>query len=116
LEAVIIVEGKNDYKRLRRLLKPEIQVICTYGTPSQSRMEKIKKQVAHRLVFIFTDHDTSGKKIRALLSDEFPDAAQLYTKKGYAGVEGTPEEHIISQLEKQELHAYIIYPLPDENF
>ena len=69
--------------------------------------------MGHLPVYIFTDNDASGKKIRYLLRDTFPDAEQLYTRKGYAGVEGTPEEYLIQQLEKAGLDAYIIYPAPN---
>jgi toprim domain protein len=44
------------------------------------------------------------------LRDAFPDAEQIYTRKGYAGVEGTPDEYIIQQLEKAGLDEYIRYP------
>jgi toprim domain protein len=107
---VIIVEGKNDRNRLRRIVSEEIEIICTYGTPGTERLEQLKKQVGERDVFIFTDNDPSGKKIRARLRDAFPDAEQLYTKKGYAGVEGTPEDYMIRQLEKVGLEEYIRIP------
>ena len=45
------------------------------------------------------DNDSSGKKIRGALRDIFPDAEQIYTRRGYAGVEGTPDEYLIAQLE-----------------
>lgn len=107
---VIIVEGKNDRSRLRRIVKEDIDIICTYGTPGPERLEQLKTQVGERQVYIFTDNDPSGKKIRARLCDAFPDAEQLYTKKGYAGVEGTPDEYVIRQLEKAGLEEYILYP------
>lgn len=63
-----------------------------------------------RDVYIFTDNDSSGKKIRGILRDTFPDAEQIYTRRGYAGVEGTPDEYLIQQLEKAGLEEYILYP------
>ncbi|MNJ81692.1 hypothetical protein D3C77_806180 [compost metagenome] len=47
-----------------------------------------------------------------MLRDAFPDAIQMYTRRGYAGVEGTPDEYVIAQLEKAGLEDYIIYPPP----
>jgi len=35
---------------------------------------------------------------------------QIYTRRGYAGVEGTPDEYIIQQLEKAGLEEYVIAP------
>ncbi len=107
---VIIVEGKNDRGRLRKLLAKDVPILCTYGTPGTERIEQLKKKIGSRHVYLLTDNDASGKKIRAILREAFPDAEQIYTKKGYAGVEGTPEEYMIKQLEKAGLEEYILYP------
>lgn len=113
MEEVIIVEGKNDRQRLREIVQG-IDIFCTFGTPSQQTIEILKDTVGDRHVFIFTDHDSSGKRIRAMLRDAFPDSDQLYTKKGYAGVEGTPVEHIVHQMEKNDLHEYLRAPYLSE--
>lgn len=109
----IIVEGKNDRSRLRRILREEVSVLCTYGTPGTEQLELLKRQAADKQVYVFTDNDAPGKKIRALLGDAFPDAEHIYTRRGYAGVEGTPEEYLIQQLEKAGLEEYIAYPPPE---
>ncbi|MFC0211220.1 toprim domain-containing protein [Paenibacillus chartarius] len=113
MSIVIIVEGKNDRSRLRRLLNSEIEVLCTFGTPNNAAIESLRHRVGDREVFLFTDNDSSGKRIRGMLRDAFPDAEHIYTRKGYAGVEGTPEEYLIQQLEKAGLEAFIVYPAPD---
>lgn len=109
----IIVEGKNDKSRLRRLLSDQILILCTFGSLNTDKLESLKKKVGDREVYLFTDNDASGKKIRGILRDAFPDAEQIYTRRGYAGVEGTPDEYIIQQLEKAGLEEYIVYPEPD---
>jgi toprim domain protein len=109
----IIVEGKNDRSRLRRLLTNDILILCTFGSLNTERLELLKKQSEHTEIYLFTDNDASGKKIRGILRDAFPDALHIYTRKGYAGVEGTPDEYLILQLEKAGLEEYIIYPLPN---
>ncbi len=113
MSIAIIVEGKNDKSRIKRLLTDEIAVYCTFGTPGTDTLEMLKKKIGQRHVFVFTDNDSSGKRIRGILRDVFPDAEQMYTRKGYAGVEGTPEEYLIQQLEKAGLEEYIVYPSPD---
>jgi len=113
MDFVIIVEGKNDRSRLARLLASDVPILCTFGTPGPKQLQQIIKKVGDRAVYIYTDNDASGKRIRAMLSELFPDAEQLYTKAGYAGVEGTPDEHLIRQLEKAGLEEYIVYPEPD---
>ena len=116
MSITIIVEGKNDKSRLKRLVDDSVLILCTDGTPSSLTLDELKKKVGNNHVFIFTDNDASGKKIRSLLRDTFPDAEQMYTRRGYAGVEGTPEDYIIQQLEKAGLEEYIIYPAPDPAF
>nr|WP_036630706.1 toprim domain-containing protein [Paenibacillus sp. A9] len=108
----IIVEGKNDRSKLRRLLQPEVEILCTFGTLNSQKLEKLRKQVGQDEVYLFMDNDPSGRKIRAVLSDTFPDATHMYTRRGYAGVEGTPDEYVVAQLEKAGLDEYIIDPGP----
>ena len=106
----IIVEGKNDRRKLRKLLSNEVIVTCTHGTPSAKRIEELKEETRGRHIFIFTDNDASGRKIRGILREIFPEAEQIYTKKGFFGVEGTPDDYLIQQLEKAGLEPYIRYP------
>ncbi|MCC3374673.1 DNA primase [Cohnella sp. REN36] len=112
MEIAIIVEGKNDKSRLSRVLSPDVPIYCTFGTLNTNRIEMLRKSVGDRQVYLFMDHDASGRRIRGVLGDVFPDAEHLYTRRGYAGVEGTPEEYLIQQLEKAGLEAYIVYPDP----
>ncbi|MEF2968491.1 toprim domain-containing protein [Paenibacillus sp. M1] len=106
----IIVEGKNDRSKLRRLISEEVRIHCTFGTLNTLKLEDLRKRVRDDEVFLFLDNDPSGKRIRGVLRDAFPDAEQIYTRRGYAGVEGTPDEYVIAQLEKAGLEEYILYP------
>ncbi|MFD1956224.1 toprim domain-containing protein [Paenibacillus thailandensis] len=112
-QIAIIVEGKNDKSKLRRVLSEAVPVYCTFGTPGTDRIEKLRKQVGAADVFLFMDNDASGKRIRGILRDVFPDAEHIYTRRGYPGVENTPEEYLIEQLEKAGLEAYILYDNKD---
>lgn len=115
MSITIIVEGKNDRSKLRRLLKPDITILCTFGTLNAIKLESLRKKVKDDEVFLFTDNDSSGKKIRGVLRDSFPDAQHMYTRRGYAGVEGTPVEYLIAQLEKAALHEFIDYSSVPDN-
>ncbi|WP_219839244.1 toprim domain-containing protein [Paenibacillus sp. R14(2021)] len=110
MDIALIVEGKNDRSRLRRVLAEEVPVLCTYGTPGTLQVEKLRRQVGDKQVYIFTDNDASGRRIRGILRDAFPDAEHIHTRRGYPGVEKTPEDYLIEQLEKAGLEAYILYP------
>ncbi|OUM94012.1 MAG: DNA primase [Thermobacillus sp. ZCTH02-B1] len=114
MDIVIIVEGKNDRARLRRLLSGEVDILCTFGTPGPEQIDQLIRQVGNRELYIFTDNDASGRRIRGILRDAFPDAGHIYTRKGYPGVENTPDEYLIQQLEKAGLEDYIIRPEDDE--
>jgi toprim domain protein len=113
VDIVIIVEGKNDRARLRRLLSGEVDILCTFGTPGPDQIDQLVRQVGNRELYIFTDNDASGRRIRGILRDAFPDAGHIYTRKGYPGVENTPDEYLIQQLEKAGLEDYIIRPEDD---
>ncbi|WP_424766409.1 toprim domain-containing protein [Paenibacillus sp. sgz302251] len=110
MDIAIIVEGKNDKSRLKRVLADSVPIYCTFGTPGSEQLQKLVKQVGHSQVYIFTDNDASGKRIRFLLRETFPDAEHIYTRRGYSGVEHTPEEYLIEQLEKAGLDEHILYP------
>lgn len=114
MEIVIIVEGKNDRARLKRLLTSEVDILCTFGTPGSDQIDRLVRAVGDRELYIFTDNDASGRRIRGILRDAFPDAGHIYTRKGYPGVENTPDEYLIQQLEKAGLEEYIIRPESDE--
>ncbi|MFD0960399.1 toprim domain-containing protein [Paenibacillus chungangensis] len=108
-DPIIIVEGKNDRSKLQRVLLSDVPVLCTHGTPGTRQLEKLRIQVRDRQAFIFTDNDASGRRIRGLLRDVFPDAEHIYTRKGFPGVEHTPEAYLIQQLEKAGLEEHIRY-------
>lgn len=109
MKPVIIVEGKNDRAKLELLLDTAmIDIACTFGTPGTNKLEQLKDDFSDRLVYIFTDNDTRGKKIRALLRDAFPDAEHIHTNKGYAGVEGTPNDYLLERLVKAGLEDYLL--------
>lgn len=109
MKPVIIVEGKNDRSKLAGLLSPDdIEICCTYGTPGEDRLQQLKEHIGDRPVYIWTDNDRRGRKIRALLSDAFPDAEHLHTNKGYAGVEGTPRDYLLERLVKAGLEHCVL--------
>lgn len=95
---VIIVEGKNDRRRLRRLLPDSIPIALTYGIPNEARLQWLRRLVGDAHVYIFTDADATGRRIRKILREAFPDAEDLYTKTSYQGVEATPLDFLAHRL------------------
>lgn len=111
VKPAIIVEGKNDRRKLSTLLRTDlIDILCTFGTPGEDRLAALQEAIGDRQVYIWTDNDRRGKKIRALLRDAFPDAEHLHTSKGFAGVEGTPDDYLTERIIKAGLEHYLANP------
>ena len=107
MNPVIVVEGKNDRRKLEKVLVPGIPILCTYGIPSSDRLERLKKKIGMAPLYIFVDNDAAGRRIRGVLADAFPDAEHIYTRRGYDGVEGTPLDYLVQQLAKAGLEDWI---------
>ncbi|WP_370640481.1 toprim domain-containing protein [Salipaludibacillus sp. CUR1] len=90
LDKVLIVEGKNDRKRVEQVLDEPVEIICTYGTLSEEKLETLIYPIEDLDVYILVDADDPGKKLRRQLKRELPNAIHLYTEKGYRQVETTP--------------------------
>lgn len=97
---LIIVEGKNDCRRLRRVVPEDVYIVSTYGIPSQERLERLRHEARHRTVIVMTDADKAGRRIRRLLKDAFPDALDVHTEPGYNGVEHTPLDYLEERLRR----------------
>lgn len=88
---VIIVEGKTDKERLLKILAEPVTILCTYGTYRSERGEELLLQAQDAdEIYLFTDEDFSGKKLRAHLMEDFPRAIHLHTQKMYGEVANTP--------------------------
>jgi toprim domain protein len=98
LAPLIIVEGANDRRQLRKLLPESVPIALTYGIPSPERLQVLRRLARHRAVVILTDADATGRRIRGILAEAFPDAIHLHTKRGYNGVEHTPLDFLESRM------------------
>lgn len=96
----IIVEGKTDRDRILGLLDEEVDVICTYGTISVDKLEKLIDEEEYDEVFVLVDADEAGQKLRRSIKHEFPNVRHLYTKKKYREVATTPIEELVKILHK----------------
>lgn len=100
-ERTIIVEGKTDKERLRLILAEPVLIICTNGSYSTHKAEELLTRIPESSeVYIFTDEDQSGLKLRGQLREDFPDAIHLRTKKTYAQVAHTPLQELAEILIK----------------
>ncbi len=108
IKEVIVVEGKDDTKRIQRAV--DADTIETRGSaiPDET-LDLIKKVAETRGIIVFTNPDFSGEKIRKTISAEVPNAKHAFiTKKqgvpnrsdGSLGVEHASIESIREALSK----------------
>lgn len=108
IEEIIVVEGKDDTRRLQEVL--DVDTIETIGSAIN---DEILDQISHaqetRGVMVFTDPDFSGEKIRKTIMEVVPDAKHAFLSRGQAapsrskgslGVEHASDEAILEALRK----------------
>lgn len=98
LDKVIIVEGRSDKRKVASVLDEEVEIRCTNGTISITKLDELVDELIGREVYILFDADESGEKLRKQFRRELPEASHLYIEKMYKEVEDTPEHHIASVL------------------
>ncbi|MGJ9383668.1 toprim domain-containing protein [Salipaludibacillus sp. CF4.18] len=99
IDKVLIVEGKNDRKRVKQVLDEAVEVICTYGTLSDEKLERFIFPIEDLDVYILVDADQSGEKLRKQLKRELPNATHIHTEKTYGQIETTPFHYLTEILE-----------------
>ena len=90
VQKVIIVEGKSDKIRLKRIISEQLIIICTHGTISAYNLEALLDPYEGCDLFIFSDADEDGEKLRKLVKNVYPSANHLFTEEVYKEVETTP--------------------------
>lgn len=98
-EKVLIVEGPNDRKHVKKILAEEIEIICTYGTLSEEKLETLILPIEDMDVYILVDADDAGEKLRKQLKKELPNATHLYINPVYREVESTPSDYLAQVLQ-----------------
>ncbi|QBG57724.1 hypothetical protein D2M30_3424 [Bacillus amyloliquefaciens] len=104
-EKVIIVEGKSDKIKVREVLIEPAEIICTNGTIGQTELEDLADRLFDRDVYILTDADDSGEKLRKQLKRELPEARHICIDRTYRQVESCPVHHLASVLIRAGLDA-----------
>lgn len=107
IEEIVVVEGKNDTKRLQQFF--DVDTIETIGSAIN---EEILAQIQHaadvRGVIVLTDPDFAGEKIRKTIMAEVPEAKHAFiyksqgvpkrTKKKSLGVEHADRQALFDAL------------------
>ncbi|MDF0727463.1 toprim domain-containing protein [Cytobacillus sp. S13-E01] len=111
VEKVIIVEGKSDKKKVLNVINEQIEIICTNGTISLSKLDELIEHLFNKDVYILVDADDAGEKLRKQFKREFPEAEHLYIDKMYREVATAPEQHIATVLLSANIDVHTEYLL-----
>ena len=80
IKEVIVVEGKNDTKKLKSFF--DVETIETHGLGlNKETIEYIKEVNNKRGIILFLDPDTPGEKIRKRINDEIPNLKNAFILK-----------------------------------
>jgi toprim domain protein len=104
-DKVIVVEGRSDKLRIEIILASPIEIICTNGTASPTKIEELVTPYEDYEIFIFADADPSGEKLRHVCKREFPEARHLFTDEKYKEVATTPLKVLASILLKAHIEV-----------
>ncbi|MCH1625575.1 toprim domain-containing protein [Ferdinandcohnia quinoae] len=111
IERVIIVEGRSDKKKVEAVINEPVEIICTNGTISISKLDELIEHVYNKDVYILVDADAAGEKLRKQFKREFPEAEHLYIDKMYREVATAPEQHIATVLLRANIDVHTEYLL-----
>ncbi len=109
IDKVIIVEGKSDKVKVETIIKDQIEIICTNGTISISKLDELIEYLFNKEVYILVDSDDAGEKLRKQFKRELPEAEHLYIDRAYREVATAPEQHIATVLLSANIDVHADY-------
>jgi len=98
VDKVIIVEGTSDKKKVKSIVKEPVEIICTNGTISMTRLDELVEFLEDKDVYILLDADEAGEKLRKRFKREIPEAEHLYIDRMYREVATAPQNHLATVL------------------
>ena len=103
INGIIVVEGKSDVSFLSTFIDAEF--VTTNGSEiSQKTIEYLKKSAENRDIFVLTDPDSPGKRIRDILDQNIPNLKHCFIpkenaiKKNKVGVAESTKEEVLKAL------------------
>lgn len=108
-EKVIIVEGKSDKTKVKSIIREPVEIICTNGTISITKLDELIDTLFDKDVYILVDADSAGEKLRKQFRREFPEAEHLYIDRMYREVATAPEHHLATVLLGANIDIYTQY-------
>lgn len=109
IKKVIIVEGLSDKKKIMKIIKEPVDIVCTNGTIGMSRLDELSEELEGKDVYILVDADASGESLRKQLKREFPLARHLYIDRKFKEVATAPYEVLANILIRAHIDVYADY-------
>ena len=107
INEVLVVEGKNDAIRLRKLYDAEIIITGGLSCP-QSTIDLLVAISKSRDLIIFTDPDSPGNRIRHKILQQIPSAKQAFiAKKDALGHNKVGVEHAKDEVLREALNNLV---------
>ncbi|MFD2830188.1 toprim domain-containing protein [Corticicoccus populi] len=100
-EKVIIVEGKSDKCRVESVIAEPVQIICTFGTMGVSKLDNILDQIAVSDIYILSDADKEGQKIRQWFKKHLSESKHIYIDPKFGAVARCPKDYLAGVLHRQ---------------
>lgn len=104
INGIIVVEGKTDVAFLSQFIEAEF--VTTNGSEIPAKtIEYLKKSSENRDIFVLTDPDSPGKRIRDVLDQNIENLKHCFVskeasiKKGKVGVAESSEQEVLKSLE-----------------
>ena len=110
IKEVIVVEGRDDVRAVKRALDAEMIITHGFGM-TENTLKRIEFAQEKKGVIIFTDPDFAGEKIRKRISDRIKGCKHAFlsreeaTKDGDIGIENASPESIIMALNKVRIET-----------
>ena len=104
INGIIVVEGKSDVAFLSAFIDAEF-VITNGSEISQKTIDYLQKSAGNRHIFVLTDPDSPGKRIRDILDQNISNLKHCFVskehsiKKNKVGVAESTKEEVIKALE-----------------
>lgn len=104
IDGIIVVEGKSDVAFLSEFIDAEF-VITNGSEISEKTIEYLKKCAEKRSIFVLTDPDYPGKRIRDILDQSIPNLKHCFVSKensikhNKVGVAESTKEEVLNALQ-----------------
>ena len=105
INGIIVVEGVTDVAFLSQFIDAEFVTTNGSDVPNKT-IEYLQKSSENRDIFVLTDPDSPGKKIRDVLDQHIPNLKHCFVSKEHSiknskvGVAESTKEEVLNALEK----------------